>query len=90
MSDIWGIMAGILAVIFSVAAVVFQETLRAWQKFLALTVAGILAASSKLIFGYVFAAFLGKASASRFFSCDFDFFGMDDRPVFMEKNEKDR
>ncbi|MDI6777731.1 MAG: oligosaccharide flippase family protein [Patescibacteria group bacterium] len=62
LSDMWGITAGILAVIFSVAAVVFQETLRAWQKFLALTVVGVLAASSKLIFGYGFAVFFGKSS----------------------------
>jgi O-antigen/teichoic acid export membrane protein len=62
LSDIWGIVAGILAVIFSAAAVVYQETLRAWQKFFSLTIAGLAAAFSKLIFGYSFASFFKKSS----------------------------
>lgn len=63
LSDVWGILAGIFAVIFGTMAVVFQETLRAWQKFLALSIAGVLGAAIKLIFGYGFAVFFGTASA---------------------------
>lgn len=62
LSDIWGIIAGIAAVIFGTAAVVYAETLRAWQKFLAITIAGVSGAAVKLIFGYSFAAIFGKAS----------------------------
>jgi O-antigen/teichoic acid export membrane protein len=62
LSDIWGIVAGILVVAFSIFAVAFQETLRAWQKFLALTVIGVLGALSKLVFGYGMASFFKKSS----------------------------
>jgi len=62
LSDIWGIVAGILAVVFSMAAVVYQETLRAWRKFFWLTIAGLTAAFSKLVFGYGLASFFKKSS----------------------------
>lgn len=62
LSDIWGIVAGILAVVFSAAAVVYQETLRAWQKFFWLTIIGLAAAFLKLVFGYGLASFFQKAS----------------------------
>jgi len=55
-------VAGILAVVFSIFAVVFQETLRAWQKFLILTITGSTAAFLKLFFGYEFSSFFKKSS----------------------------
>jgi len=62
LSDTWGIVAGVLAVIFGTATVAFQESLRAWQKFFAITIVGVLGAALKLVFGYSFAVFFGKAS----------------------------
>ena len=62
LSDIWGIVAGIVAVFFGTAVVAFQESLRAWQKFFAISVIGVLGAATKLLFGYGFAAFFGESS----------------------------
>jgi O-antigen/teichoic acid export membrane protein len=62
LSDVWGIVAGILAVAFSIFSVVFQETLRAWQKFMALTVVGVLAALTKFFIGYEMASYFNKSS----------------------------
>lgn len=75
LSDMWGILAGILAVIFGTAAVVFQESLRAWQKFLAIAIVGASGAAIKLIFGYSFAVFFGTASAVIFSLTISSFFG---------------
>lgn len=62
LSDIWGIAAGIIAVFFGTAVVAFQESLRAWQKYFAIAIIGVSGAATKLLFGYSFAAFFGKAS----------------------------
>jgi O-antigen/teichoic acid export membrane protein len=62
LSDAWGIVAGIIAVFFGTAVVAFQESLRAWQKFFALSIIGVSGAATKLLFGYSFASFFGKAT----------------------------
>jgi len=62
LSDVWGIVAGIVAIFFGTAAVAFQESLRAWQKFFVLSIIGVLGAAAKLVFGFGFAAFFGKAT----------------------------
>jgi O-antigen/teichoic acid export membrane protein len=62
LSDIWGIIAGIGAIFFGTIVVAFQESLRAWQKFFVISLIGVTGAATKLIFGYGFASFFGKAS----------------------------
>jgi len=62
LSDIWGIVAGIIAIFFGTAVVAFQESLRAWQKFFAISLIGVTGAATKLLFGFGFAFFFGKAS----------------------------
>lgn len=74
LSDIWGIMAGILAIIFGTVTVAFQESLRAWQKFLAISTVGVLGAAVKLFFGYGFAVFFGTAASVVFSATIASFF----------------
>jgi O-antigen/teichoic acid export membrane protein len=62
LSGIWGIVAGIIVVFFGTAVVAFQESLRAWQKFFAISVIVVSGAAIKLLFGYGFAVFFGKAT----------------------------
>jgi len=74
LSNIWGIMAAILAVIFGTITVTFHESLRAWQKFLAISIIGVLGAAIKLFFGFGFAAFFGTASSVVFSATIASFF----------------
>lgn len=75
LSDIWGIVAGIGAVFFGTVVVAFQESLRAWQKFFAIAVIVVTGAATKLLFGYGFASFFGKASPVVFSLTLSSFFG---------------
>lgn len=75
LSNIWGIVAGVIAVFFGTAVVAFQESLRAWQNFFAISVIGVSGAVTKLIFGYSLAAFFGKASPVAFSITISSFFG---------------
>jgi O-antigen/teichoic acid export membrane protein len=90
LSDVWGIMAGILAVVFSMSAVVFQETLRAWHKFLALTIMGVIVAFSKLVFGYGLANFFKKSSPVVFSLTIATFLGWLISIYFWKKMKKER
>jgi O-antigen/teichoic acid export membrane protein len=63
LSDVWGIVAGIVAIFFGTIVVAFQESLRAWQKFFAISLIGVTGAATKFIFGYGFASFFAKASS---------------------------
>jgi O-antigen/teichoic acid export membrane protein len=89
LSDIWGIIAGIIAVFFGTAVVAFQESLRAWQKFFAIAVIVVSGAATKLLFGYSFAAFFGEATPVVFSLTLSSFFGWLIVIYFWKKMKKD-
>lgn len=89
LSDIWGIVAGTIAVFFGTVVVAFQESLRAWQKFFAIFVIVVSGAAMKLIFGYSFASFFGKASPVVFSLALSSFFGWLAVIYFWKKIKRD-
>jgi len=89
LSDIWGVIAGVIAVFFGTAVVAFQESLRAWQKFFAIAVIVVTGAATKLLFGYSFAVFFGKASPVVFSLTLSSFFGWLIVIYFWKKMKKD-
>jgi len=85
LQDIWGIIAGIIAVIFGTIAVAFQESLRAWQKFMAIMAIAVSGAAIKLIFGYGFAVIAGSASSVIFSLAISNIFGLTAAIYFWKK-----